>query len=90
MACGYRFQVESFEASPRQYRVVIRNAGIAPIYYDAFPAVNEVRSQTSLKGLLPGEHRAFDIIAGGASPDLSIECDRLVPGQSIGFAANLN
>lgn len=90
MACGYRFQVEKYLASSMQSRVVIRNTGIAPIYYDAFPAVNGVRSKTSLKGLLPDEDRVFDIDAGGASPGLTIECDRLVPGQRISFAADLN
>mgnify|MGYP003381908267 CR=1 FL=1 len=57
--------------------------------YDAFPAVNDVRSLTSLKGLLPGEDRAFDIAAGGSNPTLTIDCDRLVPGQRISFAADL-
>jgi len=89
MACGYRFQLEKFEASATQSRIVIRNTGIAPIYYDAFPAVNEARSLISLKGLLPGEDRAFDIAAGGSDPNLTIECDRLVRGQRISFSANL-
>ncbi len=88
-ACGYRFQVEKFEASMSASRVVISNTGVAPIYYDAFPAVNGVPSTTSLKGLLPGERRSFEIPAGGAAPKLTIECERLVPGQTIGFDANL-
>nr|MCU0709910.1 hypothetical protein [Pirellula sp.] len=60
-----------------------------PIYYDAFPTVNGVRSEQSLKGLLPGERKLFEIEAGGESPTLSIECDRLVPGQKIEFDADL-
>ena len=89
MSCGYRFQVEKFEASKTQSHLIIRNIGIAPIYYDAFPAVNDVRSLKSLKGLLPGDEGSFDISAGGVQPKLTIECKRLVQGQRIGFVANL-
>jgi hypothetical protein len=42
-----------------------------------------------LKGLLPGETRRFPIAKAGKTPVLSIECDRLIPGQKIEFAANL-
>ena len=89
MACGYRFQIEKLEASEKLSRVIVRNNGIAPIYYDAFPTVNSVRANDSLKGLLPGEAREFEIAAGGESPKLSIECDRLLKNQSIGFDADL-
>ena len=58
------------------------NAGVAPIYFEAFPTVNGVRSQTSLKGLLPGQARQFTIAAGGTDPALTIESDRLVPGAA--------
>ena len=89
LACGYRFRVLSFEASATQSRVTIRNMGVAPIYHDAFVAVNDVRASDSLKGLLPGEERTFSIRVGGNSPRLTIACDRLVPGQSIEFEADL-
>ena len=89
MRCGYRFKVTEFAVSPDACRVSIENCGIAPIYYDAFPAVNGIRSATSLKGLLPGETKEFLIPNGGFSPVLTIECDRLVRGQQIGFDADL-
>jgi hypothetical protein len=89
MACGYRFQITRFEASAKQSVVVVRNTGIAPIYYDAFPAVNGVRSKESLKGLLPGESRSFAVESGGAAPVLTIQSDRLVRGQQIEFDAEL-
>lgn len=89
MACGYRFRVTSFEASDTQSRVTVENTGAAPIYYDAFVAINGVRSAESLKHLVPGESRQFTIESGGKNPTLRIECDRLVPGQEIGFEANL-
>jgi hypothetical protein len=89
LACGYRFRVTRFDASATRAQVTIQNTGIAPIYYDAFPAVNGERSEQSLKGLLPQESRTFEIAAGGSAPTLSIECDRLVPGQRIEFDASL-
>jgi hypothetical protein len=69
--------------------VTIRNEGIAPIYYDAFPAVGGIRSEKSLKGLLPGESITCSIPAMGEASAFSIECDRLVEGQQIQFDADL-
>jgi hypothetical protein len=89
MASGYRFRVAKFESSTTRSVVIIENKGIAPIYYDAFPTVNGIRSKTSLKGLLPTESRTFEMEAGGVNPRLSIESDRLVPGQRIGFDSDL-
>ena len=88
LACGYQFRVLAFEVSPLHSRVTITNTGIAPIYHDAFIAVNGCRSSHSLKGLLPGETRTDVIDKGGSSPRLTIESDRLVPGQTIEFAAD--
>jgi cold shock CspA family protein len=68
---------------------MISSMGIAPIYYDAFVTVDGVRSETFLKGLLPGQSKTFAIDAGGAAPELTIECDRLVEGQKIEFDADL-
>ncbi len=89
LACGYRFQVTRFEANVKRSIVVIVNNGIAPIYYDAFPAVNGVRSKQTLKGLLPGQSRTFEIESGGDAPALTIQSDRLVPGQQIQYDADL-
>jgi hypothetical protein len=89
MACGYRFRIRAFEASPSRSRVEVANTGVAPIYHDAYLEVNGVRAGTSLKGLLPGQSRTDDIASGGAAPKLTIGCDRLVPGQSIQFEADL-
>ncbi len=89
LACGYRFRVTSFAASATASRVVIKNTGIAPIYYDAYPTVEGVRSATSLKGLLPGDEREFEIMEGGTNPKLTIESEHLVSGQRIEFEADL-
>ncbi len=89
MACGYRFCIRAFEANSSRSRVEVANTGVAPIYHDAYLAVNGVRAGTSLKGLLPGHSRTDEIASGGAAPKLTIDSDRLVPGQSIQFEADL-
>ncbi len=87
--CGYRFRVTAFESAPGRSKVTVRNEGIAPIYRHAYVAVEGIRSETSLKGLAPGTEATFEVKAGGPSPSLSIESDHLVPGQRIGFDADL-
>lgn len=89
MACGYRLRVLEFMSNERESRVTITNTGIAPLYHDAFIAVNGTRAAGSLRGLLPGERRGFTVGAGGTSPKLTVACDRLVPGQEIEFEADL-
>ncbi len=89
LACGYRFRVTRFESSSSESVIEIENTGIAPIYYDAYPTVNGVRASNSLRGLLPDERKAFKVASGGQVPKLTIACDRLVPGQSIEFDADL-
>jgi hypothetical protein len=89
MATGYKFTIEAFESSATASKVVIKNTGIAPIYYDAYPTVNGVRSSESLKGLLPDQSKNFTIATDGDNPILTIESDRLVTGQVIQFDANL-
>jgi hypothetical protein len=87
LACGYRFKVVDYKTGVDRSRVTVSNEGIAPLYHDAFVAVNGIRAKGSLKLLRPGESRAFDI--PGAGDKVTIECDRLVPGQRIVFDADL-
>ena len=89
MQCGYRFKVTRFVTGRNHSELRIENIGIAPIYYDAYPAVDGVRSENSLKGLLPGETKDFSIPQVSTDPAVSIECDRLVAGQRIQFQADL-
>jgi len=95
VTAGYRFVVISAEETEAATRVTIRNDGVAPLYYDAWPSLGGVRSPTSLKGLLPGQSRSFEIDAlpPAGSRDISslfsIACDRLVAGQAIQFEASL-
>ncbi len=89
LACGYKFRITSFLANVSTSRVTVSNTGIAPIYRDAFVAVNGVRATTSLKLLAPGKSVTFDIPSSSNSPVLTIESNHLVKGQSIGFDADL-
>jgi hypothetical protein len=89
LSCGYRFRVVQLLAGLDHVEVTIRNDGIAPIYYDAYPAIGGIRSGKSLKGLLPGESILCRIPALGEAATLSIECDRMVRGQQIQFDADL-
>jgi hypothetical protein len=90
MASGYQFKIVSFKSKSDSSVVVVKNSGVAPIYYDAFISVNGVRSSQSLKLLAPGESLECTVSAGGDNPMLSIESDRLVPGQSIGYLGTEN
>ncbi len=87
MACGYRFRVTELQTDRKVTRVVITNSGVAPCYYDAYPAINSVRAAESLKGLSPGETKTFNIDANAFDGTLTIQCDRLVAGQTIEYEA---
>ncbi len=88
MASGYKFKLISFKASDSESKVVIKNIGIAPIYYDAYVSVNGVKSSESLKNLLPNEEKEYLVKSGGDNPEFKIVCDRLVAGQTIQFEGN--
>lgn len=89
MDCGYKFKVCEFKSSERNSVVSVTNTGVAPIYYDAYITVNGIRSSESLKYLQAGDTLQYQIQSGGTNPILTIESDRLVPGQKIGFEADL-
>lgn len=89
IACGYKFTISAFSSKKDSTVVTVHNKGIASIYYDAYIAINGVRSETSLKFLQPGDSTICKVASGGDSPVLTIECDRLVTGQVIQFNADL-
>jgi hypothetical protein len=90
MACGYRFWVISWYVSSDSSIVTVTNDGVAPIYYDAWITVNGIRSGQSLKGLCRGQQMIAYVPSGGIDPVLSIECDRLLPGQRIQMRGTQN
>lgn len=85
-ATGYHFRLDSAQRSKKAVRLVFSNTGVAPIYYDAYPAYGGVRSKTSLKGLLPGEKITVVIPTTEKKGQVTIHSARLVPGQKIGFS----
>ncbi len=89
---GYSFRVKDFRVLKGTGAVVeIENSGVAPIYHDAFVEVDGVRGSYNLKALLPGESVWVEIPnrSVSAAPELSIACERLVNGQTIGFEADV-
>lgn len=90
-ACGYKLRVTNFATSSKRTAVRFTNEGVAPLYHDATPSLDSVRAEGTLKGLLPGERRVFTWPRpdNGETPVLTIESDRLSPGQQIEYAADL-
>lgn len=90
MYMGYRFKINSFKSMDGSSIVEISNAGVAPIYYDAFVAIDGVRADESLKHLQPGASMTCEIAAGGSSPTLTIESDYILPTQTIQYYGTVN
>lgn len=89
MLCGYRYEITDVRVKEDSTCVQIKNTGVAPIYRDAYVAVNGVRSELSLIDLQPGESRWVGIPAGTTDMTITIECDHLVPGQKIEYEAHV-
>ena len=90
MATGYQFEVTEYATNGVSTQLTIKNNGIAPIYYDAYPAIGNVNAAESLKGLTAGNSKTFTINAVAAGEDLTIACSRLVQGQEIQFVADID
>ena len=91
MATGYRFAVKQCESNGRATRLLVTNEGVAPIYRDAWFAIGNTRSATSLCGLLPGEERMIEIAAAPKADgsNIQIVSDCILPQQTIEFEAHL-
>lgn len=92
MSMGYRFRIKDFRVKPGTgAAVLIANVGVAPIYRDAWVAVDGIRGSYNLRGLMPGEEQwvRIDDASISASSKPSIACDHLVKGQDIEFEADL-
>ncbi len=92
MSMGYRFAVKDLRVKDNVAAVCVANGGVAPIYRDAFIAVNGVRSAASLQKLMPGEEMWVEVTDPSISKDkcvVTIECDHLVKGQRIQFDADV-
>ena len=91
LSMGYKFRIDDLQICDDTAAVKIANVGVAPIYRDAWVAVDGVRSDWSLAGLMPGESKWLQITVPklSAASVLSIECDHLVKGQKICFEADI-
>ena len=91
---GYKFEVTGYAVNKISAAVRVKNIGIAPLYHNAYVTVNGVRSDKSLKGLLPGEEATFSVagltIGDSESPEVSITSDKLLKGATIPYKANLS
>ena len=64
LATGYRFKVKECTTDGTTTKILVSNIGIAPLYRDAYFSINGHRSETSLKGLLPGEDLWISVPCG--------------------------
>ena len=90
LASGYQFRVLQCVTNGEETRLSVTNQGIAPIYRDAYFAIGEQTSTTSLKGLLPQDTLNLTIPAGLVNAsDLHITSSHILSTQKIEFAAQL-
>jgi len=94
LATGYRFAVKRCTTDGTTTDMLVTNTGVAPLYRNAYFAIEGVRSETSLRGLLPGEEKWISIPRGielnaDGTPKKSpvIECDYILKSQEIQYDA---
>ena len=96
MATGYRFRVKECvtDSEAGETRLLVTNDGIAPLYRDAYFAIGDVRSETSLRGLLPDQEKWITVPAaltldGSGRPTVTptIVSPDILPSQSIEYDA---
>ncbi len=85
LATGYHFMVLDCQTKEGQTQILVTNTGVAPIYRDAYFAVQGVRSKETLRGLLPNETRVCTIEAQATPTNVTIESDYILPTQTIEF-----
>ena len=67
---------------------MVYNEGVAPLYRDAYFAIDTVFSSTTLRGLLPKEQREIVIPAALMNGDaLHVVSPYILPSQEIEFRA---
>ncbi len=95
LATGYHFKVTQCTTDGSTTELKVVNTGIAPLYRDAYFAIGEIRSDKSLRGLLPGEEQTLTIPSplgvkadGSAETLPRIVSDYILPTQSIEYDAD--
>lgn len=96
MATGYHFVVKDCLTNGTATRITVTNTGVAPIYRDAYFAIAGIRSEQSLRGLLPGNELEITIPAaistdanGQAITIPTIVSDAILPSQTIEYDCNI-
>ena len=91
LSMGYRFRIRDYRVKDGHAALLIANVGVAPIYREAYLAVDGVRSTYNLQNLMPGNEIWVEVSATGISTGSvpTIECDHLVKGQKICFEADI-
>ena len=90
MASGYCFRVTDCKTDGSQTWVTVTNEGIAPLYRDAYFAIGDTRSETSLAGLLPGASKTIVIPTGITTGNqLHIVSPYILSSQQIQFNADV-
>jgi len=91
---GYKFEITGYAVNKISAAVRVKNIGIAPLYHNAYVTVKGVRSEKSLKGILPGKEATFTVagiqIGDSESPEVSITSDKLLKDATIPYKANLS
>ena len=91
---GYKFEVTGYAVNKVSAAVRVKNIGIAPLYHNAYVTVKNVRSEKSLKGLLPGKEATFTVagiqIGDSESPEVSITSDKILKDATIPYKASLD
>ncbi|MCM2373175.1 DUF4832 domain-containing protein [Aporhodopirellula aestuarii] len=92
MATGYRLRITEAVRVGDRVRLEVTNDGVAPLYRDAYFSIAGSRSTQTLKELLPGESISIELMDPDrvAENALTVECDHILPGQKIQFAADLD
>jgi hypothetical protein len=86
---GYKLTIVSARANQNSTEVVIKNDGVAGVFFDMYPARGQVKSSTSLRGLLPGQSITLTIPAGGSdASNFYIGSPKLLANQIIPYTGN--
>ena len=87
IASGYKFAIIACTTNGVETHVTVANTGVAPIYRDAYVTVGGVRAAKSLRGLLPGESKRFDVKAVADNANVKITSDFILSEQEIQYEA---
>ena len=89
MAVGYSFEVMNCRTNGEETRLAVTNTGIAPIYRDAYFAIGDAQSSTSLCCVMPNDTVEISIPRGYNEGDsLIIVSPHILPTQTIEYKVN--